>query len=956
MRKKLGQIVCMMLAAMMVFTIFAALPVSAAEVEIWQAPSGGLKANTAVKAFEGITITAAEDNKKSSGATVDGTKFDASYQAVNKAEVSKDESSGEITMTGAAYKIETERSGKLSVPVTLSNGKGMNVKSADDFDNMLYEYKNETGADVVTFHSFDIEAGGTYYFWFTGTKPRVYGLTFKELVSSPAVAGNKVTVAATPNEKGLLGNVRLDDENITLEKNSDMTLSTFTMPEKDVTVYVDFVSKDVQKEVDSVSFDEIKGANTSENEVYDSLVLFDGWQTSIGYADVSWESSNEEVVSKSGEVNAKSRDTKVDLTAVFSYQDYPNIFLYRTFNLTVPADNDDEGAVAAAKEALTLGDTSVVKKNLELPVKGRRNTVITWTSSNPQIVAEDGSVNPSYDEEITVTLIATITRGSASDTKEFVIVVPKIVPVEFRRAAISNSDGDVVITPTEGCYLSHIVYIGSITNLTGDETISAFVTTKGDTKTADFKIKDSEKAENKNADETIIYLDKDALPVGADSQITLTAYEDSAKTKPFPAGTYEYKPAEVPDGATIYVSGDSTACTYPATGKSNRFPQTGWAAVLGDYFTGVTVNDLALSGRSSLDFLKEGNYNTIKNKIKPGDYFIIQFGHNDSKTGDTTRYTDPKGDRFTEGSYKKNMIDNYVNIALDKGAYPILTSSISRRKTSDTSLEQYVNATKEMGKELGLPVVDLYGKVVDYNNRVGVEKAKDIYNYVKPKDSRFTGVEAGDFANSQYYKEGTTDDTHINYFGAQMISQWFCDELERLGHPLLTKRNDHITEEEKIPSYAGATSASVATAEDSKSVMTVKAGAAADGGYKVIYEYNDTLGTVEVYTGDGPIPDNTPTPGPSEEPLPESYEIKSAVFEGDGLKVDYASGEGEAIIVVATYENEAITAADVFDADNSGSQNLEYPKPESGETKVFIWDSRDKLVPLCEPYTVKQTP
>ena len=75
MKKKLGQMLCMALAVMMVFTIFAAFPVSAANPDVWQAPSGGLKANAAVKAFDGITITAAEDNGSKKGASVDGITF-----------------------------------------------------------------------------------------------------------------------------------------------------------------------------------------------------------------------------------------------------------------------------------------------------------------------------------------------------------------------------------------------------------------------------------------------------------------------------------------------------------------------------------------------------------------------------------------------------------------------------------------------------------------------------------------------------------------------------------------------------------------------------------------------------------------------------------------------------------------------------------------------------------------
>ncbi len=857
MKKKFGQMLCMALAVMMVFTIFAAFPVSAAGDEVWQVKAA-LAAGNPVEMFDGITIEAAENNSFGKGAKVGDITFAGGIKAGNNAAVTKDSATGEITMKGAAYKIVTERTGKLAIAANLpGNNKSVYVKSASKFDEYIFEHNNSSGADEITFFKFDVQAGETYYFWFGGTKPWVYGATFKEIVSKPANAGQTVTINAQPNEKGLLGNVRTDDEDVELSKSEDMTQSTFTMPDNDVTVYVDFVSKDVQKEVDAVSFDEIKGANTSEKEVYDNLAPFDGWQTSIGYADVSWESSNEEVLSKSGEVNAKSVDTQVTFTAVFSYQDYPNIFLYRHFELTVPADTDDDAAVNAAAEALTLGDTSAVKKNLDLPSKGRRNTSITWVTEDASVVDADGVIYPSETEDKKTVLTALITRGSASVTKEFNITVKMIPGLEINRIAVSNSDGDVVLTPSEGCYVSHIVFTDSQPNKTGDEILVAAVYGADDsevTSAAVFNIKEAcGKPENQNGSETIIHVDKDLLPVYENCRIKVFALGSIESLTPKMAQAAVFDET-ISGNPVIYVAGDSTACTYPATGSNNRFPQTGWAAVLGDYFDGAKVNDLALSGRSSLDFLGEGNYSTIKNNIKAGDYFIIQFGHNDSKTGDSKRYTDPKGDRFTDGSYKKNITDNYINMALDKGAKPILTTSISRRKTSDSGLEQYVNATKELGKELGLPVVDLYSKVVGYNTKVGVESAKDIYNYVKPHDSRFVNVPGMEFTKSQYYAAGTTDDTHINYFGAQLISQWFCDELERIGHPLTTKRNEHTTAEADVPSYADAQGAAAEAADEpaaeASNVMTVKAvpaaHAAADGEHAVIYEYDDTLGSVEI--------------------------------------------------------------------------------------------------------------
>nr|WP_238351840.1 immunoglobulin-like domain-containing protein [Brevibacillus brevis] len=81
-------------------------------------------------------------------------------------------------------------------------------------------------------------------------------------------------------------------------------------------------------------------------------------------------------------------------------------------------------AVATEKAALDLGDTSAVTANLTLPTAANGVT-ITWASSDATVVAADGTVvrpaNGSGDA--TVTLTATLTKGTATDTKQFTVVV-----------------------------------------------------------------------------------------------------------------------------------------------------------------------------------------------------------------------------------------------------------------------------------------------------------------------------------------------------------------------------------------------------------------------------------------------------------------------------------------------------------------------------------------------------
>lgn len=78
---------------------------------------------------------------------------------------------------------------------------------------------------------------------------------------------------------------------------------------------------------------------------------------------------------------------------------------------------------------------------------------------------------------------------------------------------------------------------------------------------------------------------------------------------------------------TIYMIGDSTMSNKPLEGNNQ---ERGWGHVLGSFFTeDVRVENHAMNGRSSKSFIDEGRWKTVVNKIRPGDYVFIQFGHND---------------------------------------------------------------------------------------------------------------------------------------------------------------------------------------------------------------------------------------------------------------------------------------------------------------------------------------
>lgn len=224
----------------------------------------------------------------------------------------------------------------------------------------------------------------------------------------------------------------------------------------------------------------------------------------------------------------------------------------------------------------------------------------------------------------------------------------------------------------------------------------------------------------------------------------------------------------------LFIAGDSTACLYPHCGAKNRFPRTGWGQVLGRFLPEVDIIDLALSGRSSKSFKTEENFRVLKNEISAGDFLVIQFGHNDAKKQDPSRYTS-----VNDGSYTGSLME-YVNIARMTGAYPILATSISRNRTADPMLEEYVDAVKLLAIKKNVPLMDMYKATNEYINRVGSAKAAEMFMIISPRDERF--INEPQFKGSEYFDKYTLDNTHLNINGALITARFAANMLREIIH------------------------------------------------------------------------------------------------------------------------------------------------------------------------------
>lgn len=232
--------------------------------------------------------------------------------------------------------------------------------------------------------------------------------------------------------------------------------------------------------------------------------------------------------------------------------------------------------------------------------------------------------------------------------------------------------------------------------------------------------------------------------------------------------------SEAKEKHTVYVVGDSTLCDFPT--EKTYYRRYGYGTQLYRYFSSdLTIDNLALSGRSSLSFISEDNYTSFKTDIKAGDFLIIGFGHNDEKA-EAARYTDPNGDSSTQGSFKYSLYTNYIKVAEDKGAYPVLCTPVCRYSssasytgsnihvTTDTIVGgvtyaggDYAKAIVELGQEKNVPVIDLTTETKTLLTSLSADDASHLFAWSSP--------------TSMY------DSTHLSIWGAAYAAYFVAKDL-----------------------------------------------------------------------------------------------------------------------------------------------------------------------------------
>ncbi|MBR5656098.1 MAG: rhamnogalacturonan acetylesterase [Prevotella sp.] len=245
---------------------------------------------------------------------------------------------------------------------------------------------------------------------------------------------------------------------------------------------------------------------------------------------------------------------------------------------------------------------------------------------------------------------------------------------------------------------------------------------------------------------------------------------------------------------TIFIIGDSTAANKSSFDTN---PERGWGMVLQGFFDeSIWVDNHAVNGRSSKSFIDEGRWQKVFDKIKPGDYVFIQFGHNDEKA-DPRRHTEP-------GSTFDDNLRKFVRETRLKGGIPVLFNAVVRRNfyqqtditiedeslrntqyadeivNSDTLIDThgaYLLSPRKVAREMNVPFVDANKITHDLEQSMGVDGSRKLHMWFKPD-------EVPSIPN------GRQDNTHYNVYGARIVAGLLADAIgEEI--PVLVKHIRH---------------------------------------------------------------------------------------------------------------------------------------------------------------------
>jgi len=226
---------------------------------------------------------------------------------------------------------------------------------------------------------------------------------------------------------------------------------------------------------------------------------------------------------------------------------------------------------------------------------------------------------------------------------------------------------------------------------------------------------------------------------------------------------------------SIEIVSDTTATTLFLCGNSTvtdqrHEPYASWGQMVTRWFTPeVSVCNVAESGLTASSFLAQNRLDKILSMMKPGDYVIVEFGHNDEKE------KNPGAGPWFNYTF---ALKKYIDQVRAKGGNIIFCTPTARRRFENGKNKNthgdYPAAMKLVAEKCNVPLIDLN------------EKVTTLYETLGESDSKKTLVHyaMGTFPGQ---KKELADNTHFSTYGAYEVAKIVVQGLKDNNISGLTK-------------------------------------------------------------------------------------------------------------------------------------------------------------------------
>jgi len=227
---------------------------------------------------------------------------------------------------------------------------------------------------------------------------------------------------------------------------------------------------------------------------------------------------------------------------------------------------------------------------------------------------------------------------------------------------------------------------------------------------------------------------------------------------------------------SIRIEPDTTALTVFLCGNSTVVdqelePWASWGQMIPRWFTDrVAISNHAESGLTARTFINGNRLEKILSMLKPGDYVVCEFGHNDQKE------KRPGDGAYYHFAYHLKIFIDRVRAS---GGNIIFITPTQRRffdEATHTKIQEshldYPDAMRAVAQREGVPVIELHDMTRDFFETLGFEGSKRAL--VHYPANTFPGQE-----------KALADNTHFNPFGAYEVAKMVVMGMKQLQLPMV---------------------------------------------------------------------------------------------------------------------------------------------------------------------------